>query len=200
MTIEDREYIYGKDIDIDFFRLNRKTRQYLSNFSCGNPAIDDYFRTQAFDDHNTVTHIFIDKQKDTAIALVSISCSKVDYVQSMVGDDNDRYYKYISSTPAVEIKYFATDKKYHSRKYDRDSNRTLSKVIMSKMISYIYKLSEEHIGASKIILNSLPDAVNFYTSCSFKKYEKDMSIPNVDGYGCVYYHPMYFNLLPDDCY
>ena len=198
MTIEDCEYIYGKDIDIDFFRLNYKNKQYLSNFSCGNPAIDDYFRTRALDDHDTVTHIFIDKQNDIAIALASISCSKVDYVQSMVGDDNDRYYKYVSSTPAVEIKYFATDKRYHSRQYDRNSGRTLSKVIMSKMISYIYTLSEVHIGASKIILNSVPDAINFYKSCSFKEYEKDMCVSNGSSYNYVF--PMYFNLLPDDCY
>lgn len=189
--------LYGQDIDIVFTTLNYQTKKYLSKFSCGNSEIDKYFCTYAFNDKDTVTHIFIDKQKDTPIALISISCSKINYVEYVYDDSHNKHLHYLSSTPAIEIKYFATAEQYHSLPYYKNSNSsyTLSRAIMSKSISYIHKISLENIGASKIILNSLPQAVNFYEACFFKRFEDNMDISEFSCYldSC----PMYFNLLPE---
>lgn len=65
---------------------------------------------------------------------------------------------------------------------------------MSKMIMHIYRISKQ-VGATKIILYSLQEAVNFYTACSFKEYRHDMCRDRIT-YGKLC--PMYFNLLPDE--
>lgn len=179
--------VLGKDINIKVQILNYKNKKYLCGFNCGDSEINRYFHYQALDDNNTATYIFIDSDKDIAIALVSISCSKVDYWQDK---------KYLDSTPAVEIKYFATDEKYHSLPYETCSDKnTLSKSIMSNMVWNIYNDLTKKIGASIIILNSVRKAENFYINCGFQKYETDMDV----SYDCINQEliPMYLPLNPD---
>lgn len=183
----DNLHKLGKDIDIAFLTLDYQCKKYLKSFSCGNSEIDRYFHYHALDDPDTITYMFIDKCKDIAITLVSVSCSKIDYWQDK---------KYLNSTPAIEIKYFATDERYHSLPFrSKDDNVTLSKSIMSKMICYISENISTKIGASKIILNSVEDAIHFYQDCYFNIYDSNMDID----YSCLNdgLTPMYFNLLPD---
>lgn len=183
----DSQYNLGKDVDIDFNILSFRNKHYLKNFSCGNPEIDRYFHRQALDDNDTVTYMFIDKKLDIAIALVSISCSRIDYWQNK---------KYMDYTPAVEIKFFATEEKYHNLPFEHENDsKTLSKVIMAKMICFIYDEICTRVGASKIILNSVERAINFYKSCFFQIYDGNMDVD----YGCVNDNltPMYYNLLPE---
>lgn len=177
----------GKDIEIAFLPLTFKHKKYVQNFHSGNDEIDRYFQNFAIDDWDTATYAFVDKSLDIAIAFVSMSCSRVDYWQDK---------EYIDSTPAVEIKYFAVDERYHSLPYESKNDKlTLSKVIMSKTICYIFDEIVAKIGASKIILSSVPKAVNFYKGCYFEVYENNMEI----NYDCVDYNliPMYYNLKPD---
>ena len=183
----DDSTILGKDINIDIQILNYKNKNYLTNFNCGNENIDKYFHNYALNDVNTATHMFIDTDKDIAIALVSMSCSKVDFWQDG---------EYLCSTPAVEIKYFATDERYHSLPFEyKEDNNTLSKVVMSKVVWNIYDDLTKKIGASIIILNSVEKAIHFYENCGFEVYNVDMNV----SYECIEAKltPMFLSLKPD---
>lgn len=60
------------------------------------------------------------------------------------------------------------------------------------MISYMSDLSHEKIGAAKIVLYSVPQAISFYKRHGFKTFGKTMY--GDEGYyvgGC---EPMYFDL------
>lgn len=177
----------GINIPIDFIKLGYKTKSYVENFNCGNKQIDYYFQHIALNDNNTVTYLFIDKSKDVTIACVSVCCSRIDII-----DSNGLIE---ATIPAFEIKYFAINEKYHKKKYKEDSDQTLSKVIMDKMIYYLYDDCRSVVGASKIILYSLKRAVHFYEGCYFKKFEPFMK-KSEDTFvsECT---PMYFDLDPE---
>lgn len=176
--------LLGKNINIAFEKLNSKNFCFLESFNCGNIQINNYFQKKALNDNDSVTYLYLNKDNNEVITCVSISCSKV--------DDEDEEKRIHSSIPAFEIKYFATNNKYHKLKYKENSDLTLSRYIMDQMIYYIYDECATRIGGSKIILYSVKRAENFYKHCHFKNFEPHMK-RSEDTFisECI---PMYTNL------
>ena len=156
---------FGKDIPLIFRELNEDTKKYLSEYTCGNMGIDDHFHEKAINDKSTTTFLFIDKEESRAITCVSLSCSRIDYVHSIHGHE---------STSAFEIKFFATDEDYQKRPYDENNTTTLSKSIMNILIVFLKNTCRKYIGATHIVLYSVPKAKNFYLDCGFLEFEEYM--------------------------
>lgn len=77
-------------------------------------------------------------------------------------------------------------------KYEQNSKDTLAQFILGHIINEISKISQNIIGSSKIILYSVPNAVNFYKKLFFNEFGnmwQGDEAPYLDG--CV---PLFFNL------
>lgn len=175
---------YGEQIPIEMQILSSRNRQYIKSFFCGNSTIDGYFRNDAAEDDTTVTYIFIDTKNDSVIACVTIACSAI------FTDTGEANFSTILS--AMEIKYFAVAESYKHIPYVKGSTLTLSHYIFSYMLEYMRDISHHNIGASKIVLYSVPQAINFYKRCKFKEFGESMY--GDEGYfvrGCL---PMYYDL------
>lgn len=159
--------IYGEQISIDVQVLSSKNQKYIRYFNCNDDSINYYFRRQALKDKFSVTYLFIDINKDVAIACATVACSaileKIDETQ-------------VSSTiiSAMEIKYFAVSEYYQHMLYSKGSKLTLSHYIFSYVIEHLREMSHNQIGASKIVLYSVSNSKNFYKRCKFKEFEDTM--------------------------
>ncbi len=177
---------YGCDVPVDIQVLSKNNVRYLSDFNCGNVSIDLYFNVHAQKDDTAVTYMFIDCDYDRLIACMTIACSAI----FDEGDEGEKPFTTILS--AMEIKYFAVDERYKHLPYIKGSPYSLSHYMFIHMISHMRELSHNAIGASKIVLYSVPDAVHFYERCRFKEFG-DTMYGDEGTYleGCV---PMYFDL------
>ncbi len=176
---------YGEQIPIEMQILSQENKKLVRNFFCGNSSIDDYYRKRAAKDNSTVTYLFINANDQSIIACVTIACSAI-----FTDTDEEDVFSTILS--AMEIKYFAVDESYKHIPYVKGSSLTLSHYIFSYMLEYMREMSHDRIGASKIVLYSVPQAINFYKRCKFKEFGDTMY--GDEGYyveGCM---PMYYDL------
>ena len=158
--------MYGKDYPISVQVLDESNRRYVEDFFCDNSAIDNYFRRLAVDDKQAVTYIFIDEMNDAIIACVTLACSAI-----FLKEAKKQFSTIVS---AMEIQYFAVDEEYKHIKYEEGSSFTLSYYILVYMLDLMKELSHTSIGAAKIILYSVPEAINFYKKCRFSEFGEGM--------------------------
>ncbi len=177
---------YGQHCSVKIETLSVGNEVYVNQFSCGNKTIDDYFRSKAARDQTAVTYMFIDEENDCLIACATIACSAI-----FTEDENEKQFSTILS--AMEIKYLAVDERYqHMPYFPEKKSPTLSDMMFDYMLDYMEKMSHQKIGASKIVLYSVPKAVSFYKRHGFVEFG-DMMYGD-QGYfvdGCK---PMYFDL------
>lgn len=175
---------YGSEISVSIVLLKSENRHYTGNFYCDNNEIDKYFREIAPYDETAVTYLFIDTEEDSPIACVTLACSAI------FTTETENQFSTLQS--AMEILYFAVDENYKHIPYVKGSPLTLSHYILSYMLDRMREYSHTVIGASKVVLYSVPSAVRFYSRCDFKAFGDAMY--GDKGYfvnGCV---PMYFDL------
>lgn len=150
-------------------------------FDCGNEVLNNYLYASGYSDPDAVTYVVINENKHDIVAYFSLSCGAVYH---------KIYENRIEHYPAVEIKNFAVDTKYQHM--EDDDGDTLALTIL-EYIKYnlIMDFTESVCGASRIILYSVPDAVNFYKKAGFKAFVEDF-IKNNMMYleGCI---PLIFN-------
>ena len=175
---------YGSEIPVRVELLKPENKHYTENFYCDNPALDAYFRGLAYQDRTAVTYLFLDDEHDAPIACVTLNCSAI------FTSDTDDAFSTLQS--AMEIAYFAVDESYKHIPYIKGSPLTLSHYILSYMLDQMREYSHSIIGASKVVLYSVPTAVHFYERCDFKAFgdamygDKGQFVS-----GCL---PMYFDL------
>ncbi len=175
---------YGQDIPIRMEVLTAKNKKYTESFLCNNPSIDHYFHKMAHLDEASVTYLFIDKEKDLLISCLTLSCSAIftaseEAVQSTLFS-------------AIEIQFFAVDERYQHLPYQKGAKLSLSHYLFEFVIDYIGEISHKYVGAAKIVLYSVPEAIKFYQRCKFKEFGEHMYGDKgtfLDG--CT---PMYFDL------
>lgn len=177
---------YGEDYSVSLRILTEDNIKYVSDFRCGNFAIDSYFRSKASSDRTSVTYLFIDDDADSLMACVTISCSAI-------FTDRETDYQFSTLLSAMEVKYLATAEKYQHIPYSSDEDApSLSDVMFDYMISQMQEISHTKIGASKIVLYSVPTAVSFYKRHGFKEFGDTMYGDEGDYLeGCK---PMYFDM------
>ena len=59
--------MYGQDIKKSSLKLTETEKSNVQNFNCGNEVINDYLKTKACDDPQTVTFIVKDQENDMVI-------------------------------------------------------------------------------------------------------------------------------------
>lgn len=165
---------YGSEIKFDVCKLEKEHLKLIQNFKCGNDEIDKYLINKALNDMEfgkSVTKIFINKNINEIIGYYSVNCSSI-----VMENYEKRYF-----SPAIEIKMFALDTKYHKMLYEKDNDEKFSEILFSKIIKDIYNITENYCGASHIILYSVPYAIKFYKDIGFEDFEEYM-ISNDDKY------------------
>lgn len=163
-------YSYGCEIDYRIEKLTHNSCEQVKDFDCGNQSINHYLKVDAKDD-DTVTYLFIDNSDGSLLAFASIRCSGIRSVTISKGKE------YANTRPAIEIKYFAVDSKYHKLSYSPnldDEHYYFSDQILMNICKICRTISEEHVTASYLILYSVPDAQSFYSRNSFGEFEDYM--------------------------
>ena len=177
--------LFGREIHLQRFVLSKNSRDLLESFSCGNAAIDCFFREQAAFDEARVTYVFINEDNGDIVACVTIECSAI-YFQRK---GESLFSDFLS---AMEIDYFALSEKYRHIKMSKGSKFTLGDIIMRNVLMMLKDISRTTIGAATVVLYSVPDAVTFYRRNNFFFFEEGMTADSwkyVEG--CI---PMHYDL------
>lgn len=171
---------YGVEYPITFRKVSIEDSEILKDFDCGNPSINDFIQRKCLNEKGKVTYIFLDTENNQVICFCSICCTGIS-INAMYGSR-----RCTTSIPSIEIDFFAVDERYRSIPFDEESNRyeTLSNTLFSFIIEKIEEIAEEHVGATRICLYSVPQAVSFYKRSGFKDFEEYMNAddkPYIDG-------------------
>lgn len=174
---------YGQDFFVRKYILNVDTQKYLDDFDSGKIEIDKYFREKALNDKKSVTYMYVDTSTDVVVALATVSCASI----PVFNDD-----EIVDNIPAIEIKYFALNERFQHVPYVRSSPYKLSHYVLCTLVEQLKTISTEYVGALKIVLQAMPDAVDFYSKCKFREMKSYISenVINEDD-GCT---PMFYNL------
>lgn len=168
----------------------------VSKFSCGEDVFDTYLNKEALDDRlngRGVTYIVIDQATKSSnkkdedknplqsecklVAYYTISTSTVHFIDAYDFEDADipepEKRKHYSPISAVIINMFAVNNEYQDCIYEEE---LVSSLVLQSLISDIYDITTNIIGAKMIILCSVPDAVDFYKRNNFKEFPKEYTI------------------------
>lgn len=172
---------------LEFVVLERQHKELVKKFRCGNDHIDHFVKSTSFKDKETVTYAAVDTEKQLIVAVLTIVASGV-YTNPSILSGRDE-----TVLSAIEIKNFAVDLRYQKIPYsDVYDDNTLSYQIFNKYLKDLLELSRKVIGAKKIILYSVDDAVKFYKKHGFRDFRMYMARDyRREVKGCK---PMYFNL------
>ena len=157
---------YGRELNISVQTLDAESEKYIE-FSCGNESIDDYLHYEAIGDQSSVTYLYIDVDRDKLIAFVTIACSAIFTISD--------HEQYSTVMPSMEVKFLAVDESYQHLPYNAMKNSpSLSDMMFDDMIMRMIDISRTIIGASSIVLYSVPQAITFYQRHGFKKFGDNM--------------------------
>jgi len=195
-TQETRLADYGIDLKIRFLKLNSNLYdRYVQprHFDCEQDSINEHIYDKALDAYST-TYIFIDDGCDRMICFCTFSCSGV---MELTDTDNDVFIarENFRVTSAMEINYFAVDKRYQHLPFEPSSEKgdTLSRYLLNYMQKHLCQIAANHIGAERIILYAVPKAKRFYMGCGFRPFEGQMTGQGWDYVqGCP---PMYYDIV-----
>ena len=183
---------FADDVQIDVLDISEVSPELLSEFCCEKPALDEFIHEEAVNS-SAKTYLFVDIVTNVVVAYTSIACSAIMYAV----EDNESVMlapERFSLASAIEIKYFAVDKRYKHLKYSDapESKNTLSSNLFRYIVRHIQDIAYEHVGAEYIVLYSVPEAESFYKRNWFHSFESDM-VGNADPFleGCK---PMYMEI------
>lgn len=166
--------------------VSEESASIFSGFTSGSPEIDRYFREDAASDPRNVCYAFYNQKNGDVIGLAALCCSGINL--------NDA--KLVELIPSIKIDYFAVSEKYQdielSGSDDPEERYFVSDAFLSFLIKEIREITESYLGATHIVLYSVPDAVHFYERNLFGDFEEFMK-PEQYRYldGCK---PMYMAL------
>jgi GNAT superfamily N-acetyltransferase len=142
------------------------------DFDCGFEIFNAYLKNRFLDDR-AVIHYVISAADDNIIAYFSFLASCI--FLSGSADSN--------IIPAIELKMFALDKRYHGL--------NLSENLLDAIYKTAYQYSLKYVGAKALILYSVPaeKVVKMYESSGFRKMPENFSMYESSfNDGCI---PMY---------
>ena len=157
----------------DFYMeaVSEDSASIFSDFSCGNDEIDRYFREQAKGDRQKVCYAYRCRHDKNVVGLATLCCSGI----------NIDSYNLVQLMPAMKIDYFAVSEKYQDMPFpdsNPDDHFFVSDAFLSELINEAHNISTNCIGASCIILYSVPDAVHFYERNEFEQFRNYMKPEN----------------------
>lgn len=184
---KDKLYEYGKDVALDFRILDRNDKDMCKAFSCGSSHIDAFVKRQSYKQIDCITYGAIDTSNGKLVSIISLQCTGIYTKHNALSRWKDKVI------PAIEIVYFATDERYQAIPYsERVDDYSLSYQIFVYYMKEIVDISKKVIGAKKIVLYAVEDAVKFYKKSRFKDFEPYMVVDKNEKVSkCT---PMFFSL------
>lgn len=190
--------------EIDYFNpavklLTKNDRFLINAFDSGEFPFNHFLSSEALRDMENgdgVTYLVVNEKqngKSDLVAYYTISTGAINIVdrldfedEEMPEDEKKEHYLPIS---AFMIKMFAVNEKYQDCYFD---DRLISSLILKNIISELYDMSVNIIGAKRIILCSVPCAVDFYKRNEFQILtEKYTILDKADALDNI---PMYLTL------
>lgn len=160
--------------DIKIEKLNYDNLNLTIGFSCGNLDFDFFLQEDAIEEYKFSTYLIL--YNNNLLGFFSLSASGIN-----IEDNDNSDISYISS--AIEISYFALEKKYHHISFnkeeeDKKTKFYLSDVLISKILEFISSYIIDIVGAQFIILYSVPEAESLYYRNDFNNFENYMKRSN----------------------
>jgi len=153
--------------------LSNETVHLLDDFKCGAGEIDRYVKEDALNDCMSgkgVTYLVIDNSSERLVAYYTLSATSLIYVEDYDITDKSNFNDIkIRGIPSIEIKMFAVNNSYQDilLHHEEHGEKLISDVILGSVIGGIYDIAIKILGAEMIVLNSVPDAVDFYIRNNF---------------------------------
>jgi len=145
----------------------------ISGFDSGYCVFNEYLQRS---NDSAVTHYILDSETDIVIAYFSLLSSAL-----LHGDPVN-----LNAIPAIELKMFALDKRYHGSE--------LSSELLDAVLMTIHHYSNRYVGADVIILYSVPveGVMKLYKSKGFVEVGESLTaFKDKFTEGCI---PMYMVL------
>lgn len=118
---------------------------------------------QTFESNHLLhTKVLIEKESNKLIGFFCLTMTTVKLTKKYKEDHHIYRHGNFSLYPAVDIQYFAIDKKYQKR--------GLGFTLMIHALTTINETVHQHVGASLVTLTSLDSAVGFYEGIGFEKH------------------------------
>lgn len=166
--------------------VSDESASIFSGFTSGSPEIDRYFREAAAVDLRNVCYAYRNQENGDVIGLAALCCSGINLNNAGL----------VELIPSIKIDYFAVSEKYQdielSESDDPEDHYYVSDAFLCLLIKEIRTITESYLGATHIVLYSVPEAVHFYKRnlfCDFKEFMKPEQYRYLDG--CK---PMYMAL------
>lgn len=141
-------------------RLQGDLISLMKSFSCGNEYIDTFLTQKAATSIDNTTHVVWDDEADIAIAAFSLACTSLNLLYGK--------NEVCESIPAVEITYFAVDKRYQRTLLTENrEDGYVSDLVMDRAMSLIYSVTDQYFAATYVTLYATPDSIHFYERNGF---------------------------------
>lgn len=159
----------------DNFLINSFSSRYL--------AFDNYINHQALtekENSDGVTYIVLDektKAEKILVAYYTISAYTIHFKDEYDYSDetipNEEKLIYYSPISAFMINMSVVNKNYQDTLYN---GKVISNLILMNILHELYQMSINIVGAKRIILCSVKDAVNFYSRNHFCKFTDSLTL------------------------
>ncbi len=145
------------------------------NFSSGNAYIDSFIKDGDYSLNSSIgkTYVFLSESDTEIIGFYNLSVSSIDRTEQV----NDNLIR-IRMGGAVNINYFALDTRYHRQVQDTLPSGLkiyLSDLLLDECFERIEMITNEHVGAAFVTLNSTKEGLHLYQRNGFEELEDDMS-------------------------
>lgn len=166
------EKSHAKSVSITSF-LNYQKQ--LESFTCGNPKMDEFLRKEAetlnSNFESSTAGLF--NEDDELVGFYSLSASVINIknvyeAKKFSGLSKSKDYTADSEVtyPAIKLNFLAVDKKHQRKHYGSWMiRRIFAGLYVTKMIA--------NIGFVALILDSTPEAVDFYERVGFEEFRDD---------------------------
>ena len=168
-------------------RFNQTHVAMLHAFDCGEEEFHEFIIKDS-NDGKTVSYCFVDTNERKLVCYVSLACSGIMREAVLDGFVHEHPRSLLS---AIEIKFFVVAADYRHLVFSETSksDETLSVMMFNLIISKLYTISTEIVGAHAVVLYSTPQAKRFYQKCGMRDFETLMKRAHDDFTdGCI---PMY---------
>ena len=135
--------------DVCIVRYDKeKYKESMKSFDCGSPTFNAFIYIAC---HYGTTFLIVRESTDEIVGFLSFCASSIKYEQKVF--------------PAIELKLFAIDKKWHGYKI---GDETIAQIFLELFLNHFREISKTVIKADYIILFSLDQrSRRFYNRANF---------------------------------
>lgn len=154
-----------KSIRIREIRLSDKYK--FRGFKCGNPTMDAYLKTQAYENHvygdgSSQLVIYNNGDRERVIAYYTLKCDSIIF-------NADEPTMETKRKPCIEISRIAVVSDWQRGK----KGINLGTHLIGYIIHYIQSEIAPKVGCKYITLYAVPEKIDWYSSFGFEKFDEE---------------------------